>query len=148
IAAAARKHDLAFGVSSHRAENWWFFDGGRLFPSDVQDDRYAGLYGPAVKASPDEWFDSPKWASADWRPRPDAKHLDDWLARCCELVDKFQPQIFYFDGWIGQAVFEPYVQKFAAYYYNRAEEFGKEVIIQHKSVAFPKGSAVFDIERG
>ena len=148
LASASRKHGLIPGVSSHRAENWWFFDGGRRFPSDVQDARYAGLYGPAVKASPDEGFDSPKWASADWRPRPNAKFLDDWLARCCELVDKYQPQVFYFDGWIGQAVFEPYVQKFAAYYYNRAEEWGKEVVLQHKSVAFPKGSAIYDIERG
>ena len=63
-------------------------------------------------------------------------------------MDKYQPQVFYFDGWIGQAVFEPYVQKFAAYYYNRAEEWGKEVVLQHKSVAFPKGSAIYDIERG
>jgi alpha-L-fucosidase len=148
LASASRKHGLIPGVSSHRAENWWFFDGGRKFPSDVQDARYAGLYGPAVKASPDEGFDSPQWASADWRPRPNARFLDDWLARCCELVDKYQPQVFYFDGWIGQAVFEPYVQKFAAYYYNRAAEWDKEVVLSHKSVAFPKGSAVYDVERG
>ena len=56
---------------------------------------------------------------------PELQFLDDWLARCCEVVDKYQPQVFWFDWWIEQAVFEPYLQKFAAYYYNRAAEWGK-----------------------
>src|SRR5690606_20084065 len=50
LAQAAKKQDMIFGVSSHRAEHWWFFDGGRKFDSDVQDARYDGLYGPEVPA--------------------------------------------------------------------------------------------------
>jgi alpha-L-fucosidase len=115
---AARRHDLVPGVSSHRAEHWWFFDGGWKFPSDVQDPRNDGLYGPAVMASPAASHNSTAWTSQDWRPRPNARFLDDWLARCSELVDKYQPQVFWFDWWIEQAVFEPYLQKFAAYYYR------------------------------
>ncbi|HVO69043.1 MAG TPA: alpha-L-fucosidase [Aggregatilineaceae bacterium] len=145
---AIRQHGLVPGVSNHRAEHWWFFDGGRKFPSDVQDPRYDGLYGPAVTASPDASFDSPEWTSQDWRPRPDARFLDDWLARCCELVDRYQPQVFYFDVWIRQAVFEPYLQKFAAYYYNRAVEWGQAVVLQYKFDAFPNGTALYDVERG
>jgi alpha-L-fucosidase len=145
---AARRHGLIPGVSSHRAEHWWFFDGGRKFASDVQDPRNDGLYGPAVMASPTASHDSPEWTSKDWRPRPNAKFLDDWLARCCELVDKYQPQVFWFDWWIEQAVFEPYLQKFAAYYYNRAAEWGKGVVLQHKHESFPRGTALYDIERG
>jgi alpha-L-fucosidase len=148
LTAAAHKHGLIPGVSSHRAEHWWFLDGGRKFDSDVQDPRYDGLYGPAVPASPTASHDSTAWTSKDWRPRPNAQFLDDWLARCCELVDKYQPQVFWFDWWIEQAVFEPYLQKFAAYYYNRAEEWGKSVVIQHKHESFPRGTALYDIERG
>jgi alpha-L-fucosidase len=145
---AARRHGLIPGVSSHRAEHWWFFDGGRKFDSDVQDPRNDGLYGPAVTASPTASHDSTAWTSKDWRPRPNAKFLDDWLARCCELVDKYQPQVFWFDWWIEQAVFEPYLQKFAAYYYSRAAEWNKGVVIQYKHEAFPEGTALYDIERG
>jgi alpha-L-fucosidase len=47
LAAAVRRQGLVFGLSSHRAEHWWFFDGGRHFDSDVEDPRYQGLYGPA-----------------------------------------------------------------------------------------------------
>jgi alpha-L-fucosidase len=148
LANAARKQGLVAGVSSHRAEHWWFFDGGRKFDSDVQDSRFDGLYGPAVTASPTASHDSTDWRSKDWRPRPNARFLDDWLARCCELVDKYQPQVFWFDWWIEQAVFEPYLQKFAAYYYNRGLEWNKGVVLQHKLEAFPKGTALYDIERG
>jgi alpha-L-fucosidase len=148
LAAAARKKEMIFGVSSHRAEHWWFFDGGRKFPSDVQDPRNNGLYVPAEPASPAASFTSDQWLSQDWRPRPDAVFLDNWLARCTELVDKYQPQVFWFDWWIEQAVFAPYLQKFAAHYYNRAAEWGKGVVLQHKHESFPRGTALFDIERG
>ncbi|MBK8022624.1 MAG: alpha-L-fucosidase [Chloroflexi bacterium] len=148
LADAARRAGLVFGVSSHRAEHWWFFDGGRKFPSDVQNPRYADFYGPAVEASREINFTSPEWTSQDWQPRPDAKFLDDWLARCTELVDKYQPQVFWFDWWIEQAVIAPYLQKFAAHYYNRAAEWDKGVVLQHKLEAFPRGTALYDIERG
>ena len=153
LADAARALDMVFAVSSHRAEHWWFFDGGRAFPSDVQDPANDGLYGPAVPASKlpnwaGELDSQDEWKKKDWTPRPDGKFLEDWLARCCELVDKYQPQVFWFDWWIEQVVFEPYLQRFAAYYYNRGEEWGKGVAINHKYDSYPEGTAVFDIERG
>jgi alpha-L-fucosidase len=146
LAAEVRRRDMVFGVSSHRAEHWWFMDGGRKFPSDAQDPAYGGLYGPAVTASPD--MGSPEWHDDDWKPRPNAKFLDDWLARCTELVDKYQPQVFWFDWWIHQAVFEPYLQKFTAYYYNRGLEWGKGVAVTYKHNSYPDGTGVYDIERG
>jgi len=141
LAAATRRQGLAFGLSSHRIEHWWFMNGGRQFESDVQDPRYADFYGPARPCGEE-------WQSKDWQPRPDAQFLDDWLARCCELVDKYQPQVFWFDWWIEQTVAEPYRQKFAAYYYNRADEWQRGVVLNYKNEAFPAGTAVLDIERG
>ncbi|MCW5942507.1 MAG: alpha-L-fucosidase [Fimbriimonadaceae bacterium] len=129
---AVRDRGMAFGVSSHRAEHWWFLNGGREFPSDVQDAAYADFYGPAA---PEE-------------TQPDAAFLEDWLARCCELVDKFRPQVFWFDWWIEQPAFRPYLQRFAAYYYNRAAEWGVGVAINYKNEAYPVKAAVFDVERG
>ena len=127
LAAAVRKHDLTFGVSSHRAEHWWFFDGGRRFDSDVQDPAYESFYGPAQPAASVSFTD-PAWESRDWQPRPHAKFLEDWLARTCELVDKYQPQIVWFDWWIVQHIFEPYLQRFAAHFYNRTANWGGGVI--------------------
>ncbi|GAB4455384.1 MAG: alpha-L-fucosidase [Anaerolineae bacterium] len=145
LAEAVRRQDMVFAVSSHHAEHWWFFNGGMEFDSDVQDPRYYDFYGPA---KPGPRLEAADWRSQDWRPRPDGKFLDDWLARTCELVDKYQPQLIWFDWWIEQAVFEPYLQKFAAYYYNRGQEWGKGVAINHKFHSFPAGTAVYDVERG
>jgi len=146
LAAAVRQAGLVFSLSSHRAEHWWFMNGGMEFDSDVRDAHYYDFYGPA-KPGP-AIGDMERWASKDWRPRPDGKYMEDWLTRACELVDKYQPQVVWFDWWIEQAVFEPYLQRFAAYYYNRGLEWGKGVAVNHKYESFPEGAAVFDVERG
>ncbi len=146
LAEAVRKQGLIFGVSNHRAEHWWFMNGGRQFASDVQDEQYSDFYGPA-RPGPRNWEEE-AWHSRDWEPKPDEAYLMDWLARNCELVDKYQPQIVWFDWWIRQNVFAPYLQKFAAYYYNRAVQWDRGVAINYKLDAFPEGAAVYDVERG
>ncbi|HOH50663.1 MAG TPA: alpha-L-fucosidase [Candidatus Hydrogenedentes bacterium] len=133
LADAVRKEGLIFGLSSHRAEHWWFFDGGRKFDSDVNDPAFAGLYAPA----------QPEKEST-----PDAAFLDDWLLRTCELVDKYQPQLVWFDWWIEQPCFQPYLQRFAAYYYNQGAAGNRGVAINYKNKSFPIKAAVWDIERG
>lgn len=148
LANAARAQDLVFGLSSHRAEHWWFMNGGRDFDSDVQDPAYDDFYGPAKVTENSRHTSGDAWQSRDWQPRPHAKFLEDWLARCTELVDKYQPQLYYFDWWIRQLVFEPYLQRFAAYYYNRGAEWNKGVAINCKNEAYPDGTVVFDVERG
>jgi alpha-L-fucosidase len=148
LSAAAERAGLAFGLSSHRAEHWWFMDGGRAFPSDVGDPAYADFYGPATPCSPEMGGEA--WENRDWSPRPDAAYLENWLARCAELVERYSPKLFYFDWWIEQLAFEPYLREFAAYFYNRAAELspGAGAVINYKLGAFVPGSAVFDVERG
>src|SRR5579864_327922 len=132
LAAAVRHEGLHFGVSSHRAEHWWFYDHGMQFDSDVKDPRYSGLYGPAKPE----------------KSQPDEAYLRDWLARTAEIADKYQPELIWFDWWIEQPVFQPYLQKFAAFYYNRGVEWKRGVAINYKKQSFPERAAVLDIERG
>jgi alpha-L-fucosidase len=138
LATAVRRQGMVFGVSSHRAEHWWFFDGGMQFPSDVKEPRNGSLYGPA---------ESRKTAYGQ-ESQPDAAFLDDWLARTAEIVDKYQPQLVWFDWWIEQPDFQPYLKKFAAYYYNRGVEWKRGVAINYKLKSFPEKAAVLDVERG
>lgn len=150
LEAATRSHGLHFGVSSHRAEHWWWYDGGIKFDSDVRDPRYAGLYGPAQPmALPGE--DDSKEPDPDhlerWLP-PDKTFLDDWLARSTELVTKYHPDFLYFDWWIGQPAFQPYLQRFAAYYYDEAARRRQGVVLTYKGYDFPENAATLDIERG
>ncbi|MEZ4663456.1 MAG: alpha-L-fucosidase [Caldilineaceae bacterium] len=140
LAEAVRTAGMVFGVSSHRAEHWWYMNGGMHFPSDVQDPAYADFYGPAKgRGRPYEQY----FVNA-----PDQAYLEDWLLRTCELIDKYQPQLIWFDWWIQNMAFKPYLKQMAAYYYNAGAMWGKEVAINHKFDAFPAGVTVFDIERG
>jgi alpha-L-fucosidase len=54
----------------------------------------------------------------------------------------------WFDWWIEEPAWRPYLQKFAAYYYNRGAEWNRGVAINYKYGSFPDGTAVLDIERG
>jgi alpha-L-fucosidase len=150
LAAATRKRGLRFGVSSHRAEHFWWYGGGMKFDSDVRDPRYAGLYGPArpMALAGDDDNKEPNPSHLERWLAPDRAFLDDWLARSTELADKYHPDFFYFDWWIGQPAFQPYLKRFAAYYYNKAEAQRQDVVLTYKQDDFPANAAVLDIERG
>jgi alpha-L-fucosidase len=144
LKAAAKSHDLHFCLSSHRAEHDWFFDEGRKIPSDVSDPVHAGLYGPAqsriVGPNSDELFSDYTYVSQYW--------LDDWLARQAELVERYSPELIYFDWWIGQPSFRNTLPKFLAYYYNFAARRGGSAVVNYKLGEFADGAGTLDIERG
>jgi alpha-L-fucosidase len=132
LAREVRKAGLVFGLSSHRIEHWWFLNGGLKFDSDVKAGKHADFYGPAA---PDN-------------APPSKPFMQDWLARCGELVDLYRPQLFWFDWWIEQPAMKPFLREFAAYYYNRAAQWGQGVAINYKHDAYTPASAVLDVERG
>jgi alpha-L-fucosidase len=138
LAGAVRRNGMVFGASSHRAEHWWFFEGGMQVPSDVKEPLNSGLYGPAF----------PRKTGFGAESQPTETFLNDWLARTVELVERYRPQVLWFDWWIEQPAFEPYRQKFAAYYYNQASRWNRGVVINYKLGAFPEKAAVLDVERG
>lgn len=128
LAASTRKAGLRFGVSNHRARGWNFFTYKPEY--DTTNPKYADFYWPQHGKEPDhEW-------------------LADWQARLHEVVDKYQPDLMWFDfGW-GQPAFEPYKKDFAAYYYNQADKWGKQVSLIYKGDNLPKGAGLLDVERG
>jgi alpha-L-fucosidase len=141
LAEAVRAEGLHLGASSHRIEHDWFLEGGRREPSDVNDPAYAAFYGPAHQRLDGEPVTN------DWTYVSPA-YANDWLARDAEIVEKYHPDIMYFDWWIGDAAVRPYLAKFAAFYYNESSKRGPVGIINFKDLAMQKHAGVFDIERG
>lgn len=143
---AVEGEGMTFCASSHRAEHYWFFSGGRTFDSGIRDLGYDELYGH------NHWLftqdDQDAFTHIIDAEGPTVDFLEDWLVRTCEIVDKYQPKIIYFDWWIMNLSFKPYLKKFAAYYYNRAAQWGVQVTICYKHDAFALGTAIYDIERG
>jgi alpha-L-fucosidase len=142
---AVRAAGLHFGVSSHRVEHNFFLGVARTIPSDVNDPQYAAFYGPAHS-----WLANPRgtplnndftYVSSAW--------ANDWLARATELVEKYHPDIVYFDWWIGQPSIRHNLARFAAFYYNSSLKYGDHVgVINYKDYAMQEHSGVLDLERG
>jgi alpha-L-fucosidase len=130
LAQSLHRSGLKFGASSHRAHNWHYYTHSEEF--DTSKPENVGLYGrPHEPKAP-----------------ADRAFLDDWLARTREIVDKYRPDLVWFDFGFGAPEYETYRKQFAAYYYNQAAEWGREVVINYKHEAYPPGAAVLDIERG
>jgi alpha-L-fucosidase len=144
LAAAVRAQGLHFGLSYHRAEHDWFLDGGRAIRSDVNDPKNASLYGPAhqrLYASDSDFMQqdftyvSPEFAR-------------DWLARASELVQKYHPEVVYFDWWAGQPGYRREITEFTAFYYNYAAAHSFPAVIDIKIDDLPWKAGARDFERG
>ena len=145
LAKAVRAEGMHLGASSHRAEHDWFFDGGRHFASDVNDPKYAAFYGPAQLNGADNGDVGN--LSHDFTYVSQA-YMDDWLARTAEIVERYHPDLIYFDWWVGQPDFRSHLERFATYYYNHAAAQHQPVALFYKLNDMADGSATLDLERG
>ena len=144
LKAELEKRDMVLTTSTHRVEHYWFMGGMREIESDIPKDlEYGHIYWPS-NIEPFKGLGQDAVSGFEI----DELFMEDWLVRTCELADKYRPKIMYFDWWIQVEPMKPYLKKFAAYYYNRALEWGEEVTINYKNDAFMYGTAVRDIERG
>jgi alpha-L-fucosidase len=137
LAEAVRAAGLKFGVSNHRIEHFNFINPADELRADLQA-RKADLFDPA-------------WAGfynvADRSEQARLAFYDDWLARNFELIDKYQPDMLWFDNGVNARAYDPLKLKVAAYYYNRAKQWGKQVSVSTKRDAYLHGS-ILDFERG
>jgi alpha-L-fucosidase len=141
LAKAARKQGLKFGVSNHRMENWSFmYPKNPAVKTDLFDPAYADFYGP-----PQPLKEGQDHMSGKGHPQSDA-FLEEWLARNQELIDKYQPDILWFDNGVNDRSLDPIKLRLAAYYYNRARQWKKGVSLSTKGEAYLFGT-IKDYER-
>lgn len=145
---AIRGAGMRFLVALHHAENWWFFPHWRK-ELDTAEPKFAGLYGEAhdVELSQEAYREpdiSKLWPRLK---RPSDAFLRRWLDKTGEVIEKYQPDLLWFDFGIGY-VQEHYRQEMLARYYTWAESKGKEVAATYKWHNLVPGSAVIDLELG
>jgi alpha-L-fucosidase len=123
---AVRKQGMKYGLSNHGIENFTFVNP----PADLD---------ARLKAAGADLYD-PAWASfynvADRSPEAMTRFLTDWVNRNLELIDKYRPDLLWFDNGANLRVLDPLKLRVAAYYYNRARAWGKHVSISTKYVAY------------
>jgi len=126
LARAVRAKGLKFGVSNHGIENFQFIN-----PTPELNAR--------LKAEQADLYD-PKWADfyhvADRSDAACERFLVNWYERVTELVDKYRPDLLWFDNGVDIRYLDPLKLRVAAYYYNRAKEWGKDVSITTKKAAY------------
>ena len=136
------RRGMTFCTSTHRAEHNWFMGPGREFESDIREPLKKGdIYWPSIPEQPD-------FQDLHATPHPSEEFLEDWVERTCEIIDKYQPRILYFDWWIQHEAYKPYLKVIAAYYYSRGKEIGFPAAICYKHDAMSFGTAIVDVERG
>jgi alpha-L-fucosidase len=133
LAAAVRKQGMIFGLSTHRMEHHTFAYPKEGLANDQSDPRYAGFYGPPIPGDMNDGGASQVFQ-------------EDWLARVQELIDKYQPQLNYFDNGVNPRIYDPIKLRAATYYFNSALKWGKDVTFGTKDWAYLAGS-VQDFEK-
>lgn len=142
---AIRDEGMKFMVALHHAENWFFYP--HWEPTfDTSDPQYEGLYGRAHNL---EWIGTggPQGKFFMSQQYPDKKFLDDWLEKTKECIDRFNPDLLWFDFGL-KYINEEWKKDFLSYYYNYAEARGQQVTATYKWHDFAVGSGVTDLELG
>lgn len=144
LAEATRAAGLVFCLSNHRMEHWDFMFPAAGLKTDLYDPSHADFYGPP---QPPLEKPEPGAVFAGKAAPQSARFLEEWLRRNQELVDKYRPQMVFFDNGVNPRRFDDVKLRFAAYYYNRAVEWGMPVTLTTKADAY-LAATVKDYERG
>ena len=89
----------------------------------------------------------PRPLTGDLYPRPGEQFCQRWEAKIKEVIDKYRPDLLWFDARMF-TIDEDYRRDFLAYYYNRAQSWGREVAVTYKFDDLPRGAGIVDLERG
>ena len=139
---AVRARGLKFMVSLHHHWKWGWYPTWDP-KADASDPRHAGLYGPAV---PPSAFGVKGGGPRSVEPMPTPEFCDQWLAKVKEVVDGYEPDLLWFDNRM-TILPERYRLEMASYYYNRALEKERPVVLTYKRPDLAFGTATSDLER-
>jgi len=136
---AIRKKGLKFIATLHHQ---WLY---AWYPTldkdaDASDPAYADLYGPTA---PVEAFGM---AGRKIDSMPAEAFSQRWFSRAKEVVDKYKPDMVWFDNKLN-IIDEKYLTQFLAHYYNSALAWDREVVATYKANDFAEGTGVLDLER-
>ncbi len=139
LAEAIRKRGMKFVTTFHHARNslYQIERSGRK--------RWTGHY-QFVKRSFPSLLDDPKQAII-YGHMPREQFLDMWKGKLIEVIDKYQPDLMYFDSWLNE-IPDEYKTSYLAYYFNKADQLGKEVVVTFKQNDLPREIGVEDYEKG
>ena len=140
---ALRKRGMKFITTFHHARSGRYPEG-----SEEKDKRQWHYYGR------EKYFERTDQAHTDspslqklYGTLPWTEFLAMWNGKLEEVIDRYHPDLIWFDSWLDR-IPEENRQQFAAYYLNHARERGQEVVITFKQEDLPQDVGVVDFEKG
>ena len=131
---AIRKHGMKFIATFHHGFSWRYFEPSYKY--DGANPKYAGLYCQAHEP------DAP----------PTQEFMEQWLGKVNEVVNKYQPDLIWFDFGLGsekrKCITPEYQQRMFADYYNWAVRNNRQVGVAHKHRHIHTHTGILDFERG
>jgi len=145
---AIRAQGMKYMVALHHAANWRFFPHWRK-EFDTSDPAYQGLYGELHNQ---EWAERMSEFESDddaWelQDKPSQTFLKQWLGKTKEVMDKYRPDLVWFDFGL-RMIQEHYKRDMLAHYYNQGLDWGKEVLVTYKWHDLAPGAGLVDLELG
>lgn len=129
---AVRAQGMKYMVAMHHAERWRFFPHW-VEGTDLSDPEYFDFYG---KPHDLDWKNGiPQkgdWPIWNGQTRSDKEFCDLWLAKCKEVIDRFSPDMLWFDFGLAYMP-ESYREEMLAYYYNKSAQENREVVFTYKN---------------
>ncbi len=136
LAEAIRGQGMKFVTTFHHARN-------NLWKREDED--WTGHYEYVKKNFPSLLEDKEEAFMYGYMPRE--QFLQLWGDKLKEVIDKYQPDLMWFDSWLHE-IPDSVKTDYLAYYFNRAEEWDTEVVVTYKQEDLPEDVAVKDFEKG
>lgn len=175
-AKAAKKHGLPFGVSVHAAHAWTWFEtaqradktgamagvpyDGRLTKKDGKGTWWEGMDPQALYAQDHPLSENSlegalfkQWDWGNGATPPSKAYCDKFLKRTIELIDKYEPELVYFDDTVLPFhLLNDVGLRIAAHHYNKSIKRNKgtlNAVLNGKVLnEMQRKCMVWDIERG
>jgi alpha-L-fucosidase len=122
LAKAIRKRGMHFVTTFHHARN-------NLWEHQNRDGKWNGHYS-FVKTDFPRLLEDPNNAIL-YGYMPREKFLQMWKGKLIEVIDKYQPDLMWFDAWLDE-IPDEFKMSYLAYYFNKANEWGKDVVVTYK----------------
>ena len=127
---AYRKRGLRYVTTFHHGFAWRYYE--PAFAYDAADPQYSDLYTEPHNPG-----------------APPSKHYQDkWLAEVYEVLEKYKPDLIYFDFEFREVITPEYQQKLFATAYDWAARNKREIGVTQKDRAIHEHTGILDFERG
>ena len=136
---AIRAEDMKLVTTFHHARNLQRYSG------QPDEKEFANSHYPLFEGMPPS-FNDPE-LNLLYGNIEEGKWLEEvWLGKLKEVIDKYHPDIIWFDSWLDQ-IPEKKQLEFCVYYLNEAAKKDQEVVIIRKQDDLPLSVSLNDLEK-